>query len=55
MLFNFDLSTVYVKRASHNRPLVLFGSSLTMKMLGKKPDGKTEIFTVEVLKVLGHQ
>ena len=35
--------------------LVLFGSSLTVKMLVKRPDRKTEICISEVLKVRGHQ
>ena len=35
--------------------LVLFGSSLTVKMFLKRPDRKTEIYISEVLKVRGHQ
>ena len=35
--------------------LVLFGFSLTMKMLVKRPEKKIENFIIDILKVCGHQ
>ena len=45
----------FTQLSDETKPSGLVWVQFDYEDVGKKPDGKTEIFTVEVLKVLGHQ